>query len=81
MVYLMEAENENKKAMNPAEKVYQLKKEIRQRLGEQKLLLPETGGYLIPEENEQTLKFQQDQLKDLLPYGNTHNVVFIAVIS
>ncbi len=72
MVYLMvEAE---KKTVGPSEKAYLLKKEIKQRLGEQRMLLPETGGYLVAEENEQTLKFQQEQLKDLLPYGNMHNI-------
>ena len=69
---LMEAQN--KRTGKQAEKAYNLKKEIKKRLGEQRILLPETGGYLIPEENEQTLKFQQEQLKPMLPYANIHNV-------
>ena len=57
-----------------SEKTYLLRKEIKRRLGEQRMLLPEVGGYLIPDEGEQTLKFQQDQLKKLLPFANVHNV-------
>ena len=67
----MEAES---KKVGQAEKNYALKKEIQKRLVEQRVLLPETGGYLIPEENEQTLKFSQEQLKQMLPYANIHNV-------
>lgn len=68
-----------KGAVKQAEKAYILRKEIKKRLGEQKMLLPETGGYLIPEENEQTLKFQQEKLKELLPYGNVHNVMLYKI--
>jgi len=62
------------KPMSASEKNYLLRKEIKRRLGEQRVLLPESGGYLIPDEGEQTLKFSQDQLKPMLPYANIHNV-------
>eukprot|EP00826_Nyctotherus_ovalis_P038886 TRINITY_DN3683_c0_g1_i4.p1 TRINITY_DN3683_c0_g1~~TRINITY_DN3683_c0_g1_i4.p1 ORF type:complete len:507 (-),score=145.49 TRINITY_DN3683_c0_g1_i4:148-1668(-) len=67
-------EQQERKGKNQGEKAYLLRKEIKRRLAEQRVLLPETGGYLIPEDNEQTLKFQQEQLKDLLPYANVHNI-------
>jgi hypothetical protein len=66
-----------KKTKNQGERAYLLRKEIKRRLVEQRTLLPETGGYLVPEENEQTLKFQQEQLKELLPYANVHNVLLL----
>jgi len=68
-------EEKEKKGKNQGEKAYLLRKEIKRRLAEQRTLLPETGGYLVAEENEQTLKFQQEQLKGLLPYANVHNVM------
>ena len=34
-------------------------------------------SFLQPEENEQTLKFRQNDLKPLLPIQNLHNVKFL----
>ncbi len=79
MVYLIvimeeEQPQQSKRGNKQSEKAYLLRKEIKRRIGEQRVLLPESGGYLVPDEGEQTLKFQQDQLKSLLPLANVHNV-------
>jgi U3 small nucleolar RNA-associated protein 7 len=51
-----------------------LDKEIKKRLEEREVLLPEQLGFLEGEGVERTLKFKQEEIKEHLPNDNVNNI-------
>jgi U3 small nucleolar RNA-associated protein 7 len=51
-----------------------LDKEIKKRLEEREVLLPEQEGFLEAEGVERTIKFKQEELKNYLPNDNVSNI-------
>lgn len=51
-----------------------LNKEIKRRLKEREVLLPEQEGFLEAEGIERTIKFKQEELKEFLPTDNVNNI-------
>ena len=55
-------------------KIRRLKKEIEQRNEDREILNIEQQGFLEAEENEKTLKFRQEELKQIVQIDTSNNV-------